>query len=59
SNHKAFTAGLIYYIGQSLENRKIITQSIVERTSRFSSTTIRKKFNALKKILGDPQELDL
>jgi transcription initiation factor TFIIIB Brf1 subunit/transcription initiation factor TFIIB len=59
SNHKAFTAGLIYYIGQSLENRKIFTQSIVERTSRFSSTTIRKKFNALKKILGDPQELDL
>jgi transcription initiation factor TFIIIB Brf1 subunit/transcription initiation factor TFIIB len=59
SNHKAFTAGLIYYIGQSLENRKIITQSIVERTSRFSSTTIRKKYNVLKKILGDPQELDL
>lgn len=58
-NYKAFTAGLIYYIGQSLENRKIITQSIVERTSRFSSTTIRKKYNVLKKILGDPQELDL
>jgi len=59
SNHKAFTAGLIYYIGQSLENRKIITQSIVERTSRFSSTTIRKKYNLLKEILGDPQELNL
>ncbi len=59
SNHKAFTAGLIYYIGQSLENRKIITQSIVERTSRFSSTTIRKRYNVLKDILGDPQELDL
>ncbi len=59
SNHKAFTAGLIYYIGQSLENRKIFTQSIVERTSRFSSTTIRKKYNVLKEILGDPQELDL
>ena len=59
SNHKAFTAGLIYYIGQSLENRKIFTQSIVERTSRFSSTTIRKKYNVLKGILGDPQELDL
>jgi len=58
-NHKAFTAGLIYYIGQSLENRKIFTQSIVERTSRFSSTTIRKKYNELKEILGDPQELDL
>ncbi len=59
SNHKAFTAGLIYYIGQSLENRKIFTQSIVERTSRFSSTTIRKRYNVLKEILGDPQELDL
>lgn len=58
-NYKAFTAGLIYYIGQSLENRKIFTQSIVERTSRFSSTTIRKKYNELKDILGDPQELDL
>jgi len=58
-NYKAFTAGLIYYIGQSLENRKIFTQSIVERTSRFSSTTIRKKYNLLKNILGDPQELDL
>ena len=58
-NYKAFTAGLIYYIGQSLENRKIITQTIVERTSRFSSTTIRKKYNVLKGILGDPQELDL
>ena len=58
-NHKAFTAGLIYYIGQSLENRKIFTQSIVERTSRFSSTTIRKRYNVLKDILGDPQELDL
>ena len=59
SNHKAFTAGLIYYIGQSLENHKIFTQSIVERTSRFSSTTIRKRYNVLKEILGDPQELDL
>jgi len=59
SNHKAFTAGLIYYIGQSLENRKIFTQSIVERTSRFSSTTIRKRYNVLKEILGDPQKLDL
>lgn len=58
-NYKAFTAGLIYFIGQSLENRKIFTQSIVERTSRFSSTTIRKKYNELKDILGDPQELDL
>ncbi|MBA7591232.1 hypothetical protein ES708_33384 [subsurface metagenome] len=59
SNHKAFTAGLIYYIGQSLENHKIFTQSIVERTSRFSSTTIRKRYNVLKDILGDPQELDI
>ncbi len=58
-NYKAFTAGLIYYIGQSLENRKIFTQSLVERTSRFSSTTIRKKYHVLKKLLGDPQDLNL
>ncbi|MFX1447977.1 MAG: hypothetical protein ACFFCG_07550 [Promethearchaeota archaeon] len=55
-NHKAFTAGLIYYIGQTLDNRKIFTQSIVEQTSRFSSTTIRKKYHLLVDILGDPQE---
>ena len=54
-NYKAFTAGLIYYIGQTLENRKIFTQSIVEHTSRFSSTTIRKKYHVLVDILGDPQ----
>jgi transcription initiation factor TFIIIB Brf1 subunit/transcription initiation factor TFIIB len=58
-NYKAFTAGLIYYIGQSLDNRKIFTQSIVEQTSRFSSTTIRKKYHILIDILGDPQELNL
>ena len=34
-NYKAFTAGLIYYIGQTLDNRKIFTQSIIEQTSRF------------------------
>ena len=55
-NYKAFTAGLIYYIGQTLNNRKILTQSIVEQTSRFSSTTIRKKYHILVDILGDPQE---
>ena len=58
-NYKAFTAGLIYYIGQTLENPKIFTQSLVEKTSRFSSTTIRKKFHILKEILGDPTELDV
>jgi len=58
-NYKAFTAGLIYYIGQTLDNRKIFTQSIVERTSRFSSTTIRKKFHILIDILGDPSEYNL
>ena len=58
-NYKAFTAGLIYYIGQTLDNRKIFTQSIVEQTSRFSSTTIRKKYHILIDILGDPQELHL
>ena len=58
-NYKAFTAGLIYYIGQTLDNRKIFTQSIVEQTSRFSSTTIRKKFHILNDILGDPSEFNL
>jgi len=58
-NYKAFTAGLIYYIGQTLDNRKIFTQSIVERTSRFSSTTIRTKFHILSDILGDPSEFNL
>jgi len=58
-NYKAFTAGLIYYIGQTLDNRKILTQSIVERTSRFSSTTIRKKYHRLIDILGDPSEFNL
>ncbi len=58
-NYKAFTAGLIYYIGQTLDNRKIFTQSIVEETSRFSSTTIRKKYHILIEILGDPSELNL
>ncbi|MBY8988668.1 MAG: hypothetical protein KGD61_09460 [Candidatus Lokiarchaeota archaeon] len=57
-NYKAFTAGLIYYIGQTLDNRKIFTQSIVEQTSRFSSTTIRKKYHILIDILGDPQEVN-
>ena len=58
-NYKAFTAGLIYYIGQTLDNRKIFTQSIVEHTSRFSSTTIRKKYHILVDILGDPQESNI
>jgi len=58
-NYKAFTAGLIYYIGQTLDNFKIFTQSIVEQTSRFSSTTIRKKYHILIDILGDPSEFNL
>ena len=58
-NYKAFTAGLIYYISQTLPNRKIFTQSLVESTSRFSSTTIRKKYHFLKDLLGDPQNLNL
>ncbi len=58
-NYKAFTAGLIYYIGQTLNNRKIFTQSLVESTSKFSSTTIRKKYHELIKILGDPSKLIL
>jgi len=57
-NYKAFTAGLIYYIGQTLDKdkRKIFTQSLIEETTSFSSTTIRKKYNMLKEILGTPQE---
>ena len=56
-NLKAFTAGLIYYIGQTLDNRKIFTQDLIKSVSNFSSTTIRKKYNILKNILGDPHEL--
>ena len=55
-NYKAFTAGLIYYTGQCLENRKIFTQSLIEEATKFSSTTIRKKFNVLKDILGIPKQ---
>jgi transcription initiation factor TFIIIB Brf1 subunit/transcription initiation factor TFIIB len=58
-NYKAFTAGLIYYIGQVLDNRKIFTQNLVESISKFSSTTIRKKYHVLKDLLGDPQSLRL
>jgi len=53
-NYKAFTAGLMYYIGQTLDNRKIFTQNLIEKTSKFSSTTIRKKYHILKAVLGDP-----
>lgn len=58
-NYKAFTAGLIYYVGQTLEKdmRKIFTQALIEETVNFSSTTIRKKFHILRNILGDPHEL--
>jgi len=58
-NYKAFTAGLIYFVGQTLRDRKIFTQSIIETYSKFSSTTIRKKYNKLKGILGKPQEFSL
>jgi len=56
-NYKAFTAGLIYYIGQTLDKeRKIFTQSLIEETTKFSSTTIRKKYHLLVDILGDPRK---
>ncbi|MHA1439780.1 MAG: hypothetical protein ACTSPD_19715 [Promethearchaeota archaeon] len=55
-NYKAFTTGLIYYIGQTLKNRKIFTQNLLEIYTKFSSTTIRKKFKILKSILGDPKD---
>ncbi|MFX1337772.1 MAG: TFIIB-type zinc ribbon-containing protein [Promethearchaeota archaeon] len=57
-NYKAFTAGLIYYVGQCLENNKIFTQSLIEEATKFSSTTIRKKFHILKEILGPPKQQD-
>jgi hypothetical protein len=58
-NYKAFVAGLIYYIGQTFENRKIFTQSLIEKYTKFSSTTIRKKYHTLRGILGEPQEFQL
>lgn len=57
-NYKAFTAGLIYYIAQ-IKHLKAFTQKLVESTSKFSSTTIRKKYHELIKILGDPSKLKL
>jgi len=56
-NYKAFTAGLIYFLGQTLikDKRKIFTQSIIEEATTFSSTTIRKRYHILKEILGDPK----
>ena len=53
-NYKAFVAGLIYYIGQTFENRKIFTQSLIEKYTKFSSTTIRKKYHTLRDIIGEP-----
>lgn len=58
-NYKAFVAGLIYYIGQIFENRKIFTQSLIEKYTKFSSTTIRKKYHTLRDIIGEPQEFQL
>ena len=56
-NYKAFTAGLIYYTGQTLDKeRKIFTQSLIEEITKFSSTTIRKKYHLLVDILGDPRK---
>ncbi len=52
-NYKAFTAGLFYYIGRVIDDRKIFTQSLIEETTKFSSTTIRKKYKMLKEILGN------
>ena len=56
-NYKAFTAGLIYFLGQTLEKdkKKLFTQSVIEEATTFSSTTIRKKYHILKEVLGDPK----
>ncbi|TFF89894.1 MAG: hypothetical protein EU548_05770 [Promethearchaeota archaeon] len=58
-NYKAFTAGLLYYIGQSLgkENKKIFIQSLIETVTNFSSTTIRKKYHLLIDLLGEPEDI--
>lgn len=61
-NYKAFTAGLIYYIGQLIEEtreNKVFTQKVIEDATNFSSTTIRKKFKKLKEILGDPEKIGI
>jgi len=58
-NYKAFVAGLIYYVGQTFENSKAFTQNLIEKYTKFSSTTIRKKYNTLKEIIGEPQILQL
>lgn len=56
-NYKAFVAGLIYYIGQTLgKERKVFTQSLIEEATKFSSTTIRNKYHLLVDILGDPRK---
>ncbi|MFX1374326.1 MAG: hypothetical protein ACFFA0_00800 [Promethearchaeota archaeon] len=54
-NYKAFVSGLIYFISQSLENKKIFTQSLIEKYTKFSSTTIRKKYHSLRNLIGEPQ----
>ncbi|MBN1217240.1 MAG: hypothetical protein JXA99_17600 [Candidatus Lokiarchaeota archaeon] len=55
-NYKAFTAGLIYFISQTLnpKYKRIFIQSLIEKITKFSSTTIRKKYHILMSILGDP-----
>jgi hypothetical protein len=55
-NYKAFTAGLIYYVGQALNEitNKAFIQSLIEKVTNFSSTTIRKKYHNLIEILGVP-----
>ncbi|MBD3195234.1 MAG: hypothetical protein GF317_09275 [Candidatus Lokiarchaeota archaeon] len=57
-NYKAFTSGLIYYIGQMLdeEYRKIFIQSKIEEITKFSTTTIRKKYHILIDLLGSPEK---
>ncbi len=57
SNFKAFTAGFLYYVGLVMGKSKIFTQSLIQRYTHFSSTTIRKKNNALKKFLGMPSQI--
>jgi len=57
-NYKAFTAGLLYYAGKIFKKGKtnLFTQHQVQKATNFSSTTIRKKYHFLVRILGEPEK---
>ncbi|MHA1724515.1 MAG: hypothetical protein ACTSYC_09640 [Promethearchaeota archaeon] len=57
-NYKAFTAGLLYYVGKIFKRGKInpFTQYLIQKVTKFSSTTIRKKYHFLVNLLGEPEK---